>query len=394
MIDSLKLDDAQAKEIIQLAIDNDAYDGKMPSNKKDRMEAAHDIVTFAIDAWVQDEVRSDSDDEDVAKAGKTVEKILKIAGVKVDESGVIGYEGADDEEEEGDEEGEKDETPFDVDDIIDGWSDMKTTAALEAIEEAEDLTQEQIKALLDDESDRGRPRSKVVDALEAALQAAMGGDDEEGDEEGDGEEEGEPWEGYDKASVKDIKDALESAKDDEDEPLTPEQAQYVLDYEGENKDRAGIKKWLEEFISEAGEDDSTADEEGDEGEEEEDDEGIDLDALDRTELKKLIKDEEWPIKVQKSWSDDDLRAKIAEYVNSLEDEDGEEEGDEPEPEPEPKKTRGRKRGAKSDDPDDSTDVDDAIAKDDEKDAKKSKGIKLTREQILEALSEGHVLIGG
>jgi hypothetical protein len=464
VIDSLKIEDSHAKAIIQLAIDNDAYDGKMPSTKKDRIEAAHDIVTFAIDAWVQDEVRSDSDDPDLKKAGKTVEKILSIAGVKVDESGVVGYEkpkkvkdadtseeeegeeeeeeedddegvdlstlsraelkklikdneidvkvlkndsdddirakieaavGEDEEEEEGDEEESEDEAPFDVNDIIDGWSDMKTTAALKAIEEnADELDQEQVKALLDDEQSGSKPRSKIIDALEAVLNAQMGGDEDE--------ENGEPWEGYDGASVKAVKETLEAAKEDEDEPLDAEQAQFVLAYEKENQSRAGIIKWLEEFIAEADSSDDADDEEEEDGDEtadeagdgeeegeEDDDEGVDLEELDRAELKALIKEQEWDIKVQKKWSDAELRQKIAEYAESQEEEEEEEE-----PEPEPKK-RGAKKG-KTEDPDDSNDVDEAVAKDDEKDAKKAKKtgkITLTRADILTALSEGEVTVG-
>jgi hypothetical protein len=77
--------------------------------------------------------------------------------------------------------------------------------------------------------------------------------------------------------------------------------------------------------------------EEEEGEEEEGDEEVDLDSLNRTELKKLIKEEELDIKVVKSMSDDDLREAIAdawgeeeEGEEEEEEEDEEEEGEEDE----------------------------------------------------------------
>jgi hypothetical protein len=69
----------------------------------------------------------------------------------------------------------------------------------------------------------------------------------------------------------------------------------------------------------------------DEAGEDEEDEGVDLDSLNRTELKKFIKDEELDISVKKSMSDDDIRAAIVEAMPEDEeepDEDEEEDEDE------------------------------------------------------------------
>lgn len=63
----------------------------------------------------------------------------------------------------------------------------------------------------------------------------------------------------------------------------------------------------------------------------EEEDALDLDTLSRTELKKLIKDEELEIKVLKSMSDDDLRAAIAEAMGGdEEEEEAEDEEDEEE----------------------------------------------------------------
>jgi SAP domain len=56
------------------------------------------------------------------------------------------------------------------------------------------------------------------------------------------------------------------------------------------------------------------DEEEEEEDEEEEDESVDLASLDRTQLKALIKENELEVRVLKSDSDDDLRAKIAEAM--------------------------------------------------------------------------------
>lgn len=63
---------------------------------------------------------------------------------------------------------------------------------------------------------------------------------------------------------------------------------------------------------EAGEDDAEPDDD--------DEDGVELDELDRTELKKFIKEQELEIVVKKSMSDDDIRAAIAEAMGADDDE--------------------------------------------------------------------------
>jgi hypothetical protein len=80
----------------------------------------------------------------------------------------------------------------------------------------------------------------------------------------------------------------------------------------------------------------------DEAEEEEaDEDAIDLDSLDRSGLKKFIKDEELDVTVKKSMSDDDIRAAIVEAMPEDEEEDEEEdEADEEEAEEEEQEEEG------------------------------------------------------
>jgi hypothetical protein len=70
------------------------------------------------------------------------------------------------------------------------------------------------------------------------------------------------------------------------------------------------------------------DEEEDEEEEEDGEEEVDLSELDRSELKAFIKENKLDVKVLKNDSDDDLRAKIAEAMGGDEEEEGEEEEEE------------------------------------------------------------------
>lgn len=97
------------------------------------------------------------------------------------------------------------------------------------------------------------------------------------------------------------------------------------DQDGEYRPRIGK-------IMAAVEDTGEEEPEDDDAEEDDDEEGIDLDALDRKQLRALIKEESLEIRVLKSMSDDDIREAIAEALGEDEEEeepDDEEEDDEP-----------------------------------------------------------------
>ena len=270
VIDELKLDVEHAEAIVEKGIEFEVYTDSMPDSDGDKVEAAHEIVSFAIDAWVNDEVRPDSDNEKVAQAGAQIQEIFEYAGITAQKNGKIKFgplpefEG-DGEEEEEEVDGEA--VAFDVDDIIEDYSEMNGKQRLAAVEEVmgdegEGLYEEQVAQLLEYEQEQEKPNAKLVEFLEGVINEEEDGEEEAEEEEeeeaeepeaeGDGEEEegGEPFEGYDEAKIAEIKAALTEAAQDEDEPLEASQVQYVIDYEKENKNRGTFLKWLGELLSE------------------------------------------------------------------------------------------------------------------------------------------------
>ena len=133
--------------------------------------------------------------------------------------------------------------------------------------------------------------------------------------------------------VEEVKQQYDS--DSEDEQPKKKTSKKVVeddDDEEEVKPKKSVKK------PEPEEDDDSEDETEDEPEEEETEDGDEFDDMDRTALKKYIKEKELEIVVKKSMSDDDLREAIRAEVNSDDDSEDETE-DEPEEEEveEPKK---------------------------------------------------------
>lgn len=325
MIDELELDAEHAEAIVEAGIEFEVHTEDMPDSDADKIEAAHDIVAMAIDSWVDDEVRPDSDDKQVAEAGEQIKQILDIAGIEIDDDGGIEYgelpqlvddEGDGDTSDDGDGDGDG-ETPFDINDIIDNYDDLKVGDVVEAMQGLDD---DDIEAVKEYEKEEGRkrkailnfepedepvdgdaeeegegvdldalerkeliafakendvklaPRGKSDDEIRAIIAEALGGEDDTSDDDGDGDgdgDDGEPWEGYDELAVKDIKEGLTDAANDEDEPLTVEQAETVVAYEEANKNRPSLVKWLKALrdeIAEAGDGDGDGDEPADDGE--------------------------------------------------------------------------------------------------------------------------------
>jgi len=279
VIDELKLDVEHAEAIVEKGIEFEVYTDPMPDTDKDKVEAAHEIVSFAIDAWVNDEVRPDSDNEKVASAGAQIVEIFEYAGITATSKGKITFGelpefegGEEDEDAEGD-----GEAAFDVDDTIEDYSEMNGKQRLAAVQEVmsddgEGLYEEQVKGLLEYENEQEKPNAKLVEFLEGVIDDSDDDEDAEGDEdddttaEGDGDEEegGEPYEGYDKATVAEIKEALTEAAQDEDDPLEAGQLEYVIEYEEANKKRATFVKWLKKMLDEMGEGDDDGEAEAEE----------------------------------------------------------------------------------------------------------------------------------
>ena len=249
-VEELKLDDDHAKAIIELGIEYEAYDSDMPETKKDRLAAANEVIAFCIDAVVTDDMRPDDEDEEIAESGRKIAEILGLAGIEIDEDNNVEYgdlpdlDAEDDEqdEDEDDEDADDDEAPFDPDDYIDGYTEMRVSEKVKAIKDALDPDDDDdvatMEALIEWENEQDKPSSRVLNLIEELL-GEEDDDDAESDEDEDNgddadaeaEAEEEPWDGYDKSSAVDIKKVLKEQLEDEDEPLTAEQVEYVLEYE-------------------------------------------------------------------------------------------------------------------------------------------------------------------
>lgn len=402
MIDSLKLPDEAATAIVALGIEFETYSDEMPESQKDRLEAAHEMVTYAIDAYKEEGIRSDSDNEDKAEAGEQVEAILKVAGVKVDDDGDIDYAKAmtgarlekllgkfdlemDGDEADDDEEDDDDEAAFDINDIIDNYDDLSPASKIKAIKKLkldveDDDDVEKLNAIADYEEDQDKPTSRVVSYIEELL-----GEEDEDEDEPEEEEEPEVREQYsEKQLLKMEKDDLKDVY----EELEIEEPPFPKRFTPAGKKRV-IAAILEAY-------------EGDEGEEEADDEQEPWDGYDDMSVVKIKK------ALKQAAADDDLDedqiAMVTEYEEANENRsailDLLKELGESEEEEKPAKARSsRRRSRSSADPDDNDDADDAVARDDEKEkaskrSKKSSNgvITLTREQILTALDSGEVMI--
>lgn len=281
-VEELKLDEAHAEAIVELGIKYGAYSEDMPDTKKEKIAAAEEIIAFTIDAWVNDEVTPDDDDEEVAESGRQIAEIHEIAGIEIDEDGEVSYgdlpdlEGGEDEDEDDEDEPaeDDDEAPFDPDDYIEGgYTELSVSSKVKALKglDAED---EEDVAILNSirewEQEQEKPSSRVLNYIEETIGEAEVEDDDNGDDEAEDDEGDEPWEGYDKSSAVDIKKILAAQVDDEDDPLTPEQVQYVLDYE-QNREKPPPRKRVIDYCTQLLEEleDSAGEDEDDEPEEEE-----------------------------------------------------------------------------------------------------------------------------
>jgi hypothetical protein len=224
----------------------------MPDTKKAKLAAADEIVAFSVDAYVNDEIRSDDDDPQVAESGEQIEEILEMAGVEIDDDGTVTY--GEPEEPKGKKSGGKSggEAPFDPDDYIEGYSELSVVTKLKKVKELDPEDDDDaaiLNALRDWENEQDKPSSRVLNWIDEALPEGEG-DDNGGDE---GEATEEPWEDYDKASAADIRKILKGALEDEEDPLTADQVQYVLDYEqGRKAPRKRVIDYCNTLLEEFG----------------------------------------------------------------------------------------------------------------------------------------------
>ena len=271
----LKLTDDHAQVIVELGIKYGAYSEEMPDTKKERLAAADEIIAFSIDAWVNDGITPDDDDEEVAESGRQIEEILEAGGVTIeDDEPVFGdlpeIEDAEDAEEDEDESEDEDEAPFDPDDYIEGYSDMSVAGKVKAVKSLDVEDEDDVatmEAIAEWENEQDKPSSRVLNYIEEAL----GSEEEESADAEEDEDEAtdEPWDGYDASSAVEIKKVLTAQAKDEENPLTAEQVEYVLEYEkGREKPppRKRVITFCEELLAQFEADDNGEDEEPEEEE--------------------------------------------------------------------------------------------------------------------------------
>lgn len=353
-LSDLKLDDAHAKAILEAAIEEEAYTEDMPKTRKDRINAAGEQIGMMLDAYLNEDVTPDNDDDELAHMGEVIEEILELAGITVDDGEVEFGDLPDlDDEGDGDEDddnGDDDdgEAAVDIDDIIEGYADLSAASKVKAIKGLEldpddDDDYNTGRDIADWENEQEKPSSRVLSWLD---ENGFGAEDEDGDgddpeedddngDDGDGDEE--PWKGYDKATAADIRKVLDA--EFKAGNLTAEQIQYVHDYEeGREKPptRKNVLKKCVELLAKIEED----------GEPE--------------------AEEEKPARGRRGSRTSSSRSSGRRGAKAKDE-------DEPEEEKPARSRRGSRTSKTSDKPSGST-------------------ITLTREQILEALAEGEVEI--
>lgn len=257
----LKLDDAHATAILEKAIEYESFTEDLPASKRERIKAATEQVALMIDAWIDDEVTPENEDEDVAAMGVAIQEIFDIAGVEIEGEGddaEVSYvepgdiDAADDDEPAADD----DEAAMDINDVIDGYDELSASSKVKAIKALEldmddDDDYNTAVGLYEYEEAQDKPSSRVLSWLDELIPKDADGegegeaDDDEDAEaagDGDGEEGGgweEPWERYNKQTAVEVKKSLDKllAKDE----LTVEMAQYVIDYE-EGREKPPARK--------------------------------------------------------------------------------------------------------------------------------------------------------
>jgi hypothetical protein len=257
-LSDLKLDDEHAKAILNAAIEAEAYSEDMPKTRKDRINAAGEQIGMMLDAYLNEDVTPDNDDEEVAEMGEMIEEILEIAGIEVDDGEVTfgdlpDLDGEDDaDDDNGDDDGDG-EAAVDINDIVDGYEDLSAASRVKALKALEldpddDDDYNTLVAVEEWEKAQDKPSSRVLNWLGEVLPEEDGDGDSDDDDDadaddddngGDGDTDEEPWKGYDKATAAAIRKVLD--EEFKKGNLSEEQIQYVRDYE-EGREKPPTRK--------------------------------------------------------------------------------------------------------------------------------------------------------
>lgn len=402
MLDELELTEAHAEAIIQQAIDFEVYTDDMPETKKDKMEAAHEIVAFGIDSWIDNDIRPDAKDENVAAAGQQIATIFEIAGIEIDGEEIVYGDLPDLEGAANTGDGD-DEAPFDVNDVIEGYEDLTAATKIKKIK-ALDLDPDDdddyntLVGIAEWEEAQDTPTARVLDYLtdiigepEPTTSSHMPPPDVDDEPAPVAEStvEDEPW---DKKSLKVL----------EKEDLKEVAAKFGVEFPKRLTD-AGRARTIDAILEAQEASDQPA-AEGDDGDAEDEpwDGYNDAEIEDVIEVinddERTLEELEYVLEYEQS-----AAQPSPEIVEALEARIAELQEPEPEPEPPAKVSRRGRRGAKTEDPDTNDDVDNAVAKDDAKEAKVSRRGKkpafvvaysLNGSSELEITAEGkHMALG-
>lgn len=261
-LEELKLSVDQAEAIIEKGIEYGAYSDEMPDTKKEKLAAADEIVSFSIDAYINDGITSDDEDPAVAESGEQIEEILELAGVSIEDGEAVFGDAPDADGGEQDDKGGDDEAPFDPNDYIEGYTELSVVTKLKKVRELDPDNDEHaatLENLYDWENEQDKPSSRVLNYIDEVLPPADDngeGDEQEADAENGDESEGDesaseqPWDedkknkikAYDDMSAVEIKSFLTENSDD----LTREQIEYVLEYE-ESREKPPPRKRVIDF---------------------------------------------------------------------------------------------------------------------------------------------------
>jgi transcriptional regulator with XRE-family HTH domain len=251
--EQVKLDVEHAEAIIELGIKYGAAEiEEVPDSKKDKIAAANEIIAFSIDAYTKDGMTPDDDDPEIAESGEQILEILELGGITIDDDGDVVFGELPDLDDDGEEDEEsddgEDEAPFDPDDYIEGYTELSVSSKVKAIKALDAEDEDDVatmEAIAEWENEQDKPSARVLNLIEETLGAEE--EEESADAEGDATEE--PWDGYDKSSAVEIKKVLTAQLEDEDEPLTAEQVEYVLEYE-RNREKPPPRKRIITFCEE------------------------------------------------------------------------------------------------------------------------------------------------
>ena len=298
MIDELEIDEAHAEAVIEKAIEFDVYSEEMPDTEKDKIEAAHEIIAFSLDSYIDDEVRETSNDEGTAEAGAQILELIGLAGIslKVAKKGGavdIIYGDLPDIDDSDDDDEEEDDENVDL----------------------SDLDRKGLKAYIKDNELDIKVTTKMSDddIRDAITEATEEEEDEEEEDEEDGFDPESIIEGFDGMSVKDVIAAFDSGELDEDDIAA------IKEYEeNEGKKRKGVLNWEPaEDEEEEEEEEEDGDDNDDDAEEEEDEEEDDEEEEDEDGDEELSE----PYEGYLTSTQKDIKSVIQEYADLPEDDD-------------------------------------------------------------------------